>query len=352
MMALIPTPDAIPTSWGYFQFFLLLTFPLHLFFMNSLIGASGVALYSHLKGDQDSRALAYELARVIPLLVAMTVNFGVPPLLFVQVLYGHLFYSSSILMGAFWILIIPILLTAYYATYWYDFKFAALGRAGIMVLGVAYLLFLLTGFFLSNNMTLMLQPERWSVYLDDASGTLLNTGDVSLWPRYLHFMVGGSAIGGLFVALYGRFLGRSKPELGSLATRLGLKLFWMLTLVQLIVGVWFLLALPRPLMLLFMGGIPLATASFIAALLLAALALFAAWRQRLVLATVAAALLVYCMSFMRDFLRGGYLADIFSLRDLVLVPHYSPLLLFLASLVIGLSLVAWMIRAAFTRCGT
>ena len=350
MIPMIPTPDAIPTSWGYFQFFLLLTFPLHLFFMNSLLGSTGVALYAHFKGDDESKSLAYELAKVIPLLVALTVNFGVAPLLFVQVIYGHLFYASSILMGVFWILIIPILLIAYYATYWYDFKFAALGRTGILVLGCGYLLFLLVGFFLSNNLTLMQHPESWSVYLDNASGTLLNSGDVTLWPRYLHFMIGGSAIGGLFVALYGRFLARSKPEIGALATRVGLKLFLVLTLVEVAVGFWFLLALPRELMLLFMGRSGLATASFMASLLLTLVALFAAWKQRVYLATAAGALLVVAMVFMRDILRGGYLKEVFSMEMLQVVPEYSPLLFFLVTLVIGLILVAWMIRAALTRC--
>jgi hypothetical protein len=350
MMPMIPTPDAIPTSWGYFQFFLLLTFPLHLFFMNALLGSSAVAIYAHLKGDDESRSLAYELAKVIPLLIALAVNFGVAPLLFVQVLYGHLFYASSVLMGVFWILIIPMLLVAYYATYWYDFRFAALGRAGILVLSFGYLLFLIIGFFLSNNMTLMLQPEQWGAYLENASGTLLNRGDNALWPRYLHFMVGGSAVGGLFVALYGRFIARRNPTLGDRATATGLKLFLVLTLVQIAVGVWFLIALPREHMLLFMGRSGLATASFVIGLVLVLAALFAAFKKRVYLTAAVTALLVYCMAFMRDFLRGGYLEDVFSMQQLQVVPQYSPMIFFLATLVIGLILVAWMIRAALTRC--
>jgi hypothetical protein len=352
MMPMLPTPDAIPTSWGYFQFFLLLTFPLHLFFMNALIGSSGVAIYAHLKGDDQSKNLAYELAKVIPLLVALTVNFGVAPLLFVQVIYGHLIYSSSVLMGVFWILIVPMLLIGYYATYWYDFKFAALGRAGILVLSCGYLLFLIIGFFFSNNMTLMLQPELWSGYLENSSGTLLNTGDASLWPRYLHFMVGGSAVGGLFVALYGRFLARRDPELGARATATGLKLFIVLTLAQVAVGIWFLIALPKEQMLLFMGRNGLATACFLVALLLVALVLVTAFRKRVYLTAALAAVLVYFMVFMRDFVRGGYLREVFSMEMLQVVPEYSPLLFFLVTLVIGLVLVVWMLRAAFTRCGS
>lgn len=349
MISMIPTPDSIPVSWGYFQFFLMLTFPLHLFFMNAMIGSSAVAIYTRLRGDDQSKALAHELAKVIPLLIALAVNFGVAPLLFVQVLYGHLFYSSSILIGFFWIMVIPLLLIAYYATYWFDFKFTTLGRGGVLLLLFAWLVFLGIGFIFSNNMTLMLSPVVWTSYLGNSSGTLLNTGDPTLWPRYLHFMVGGSAIGGLFVALYGRFLARKNPLLGERAEITGMKLFLVLSLLQIVVGVWFLLRLPREQMLLFMGHNGLASAIFIAALILVVVTLVNAWRRKLYPTALCAALLIYLMVFMRDFVRSGYLKGIFSVEVLQVRPEYSPLIFFLVTLIIGLGLVAWMIRAAFTR---
>jgi len=49
----------------------------------------------------------------IPSTFALGVTFGIAPLLFVQVLYGNLIYSSSILMGVFWLLIIPFIIIAY-----------------------------------------------------------------------------------------------------------------------------------------------------------------------------------------------------------------------------------------------
>lgn len=346
MIPMIPTPDSISVPWEYFQFFLMLTFPLHLFFMNALIGSTAVAAYTHLRGDDQSKALAHELAKVIPLLVALAVNFGVAPLLFVQVLYGHLFYSSSILLGFFWIMIVPLLLIAYYATYWYDFKFFSLGRSGVLLLLFAWLVFLGIGFVFSNNMTLMLVPDTWRAYLANSSGTLLNTGELTLWPRYLHFMVGGSAIGGLFVALYGRYLARNNPTVGGKAEALGLKLFFSLSLGQIIVGVWFLLRLPREQMLLFMGHNGLATAIFIAALVLVFITLISAWRKILYTTALCAAALIYLMAFMRDFLRTGYLKGIFSVDQLQVRPEYSPLVFFLVTLFVGLGLIGWMVKVS------
>jgi hypothetical protein len=350
MMPMIPTPDSIPTSWGFFQFFLLLTFPLHLFMMNALIGSSVVAIYAHLKGTEKSKNLAYELAKVIPLLIALAVNFGVAPLLFLQVLYGHFIYSSSILMGLFWIMVIPMLIVAYYAAYWYDFKYVSLGRTGILVITFAFMVFLWIGFMLSNNMTLMLHPESWGQYLQNSAGTLLNTGDIVLWPRYFHFMIGGTAVGGLFVALYGRFLSRRDPVLGDYAVRIGMKVFLLLTCLQIAVGIWFLLSLPTNQMLLFMGGSPLATLSFASALILMIVSLVSAYRDKPYTTLASLAGLIYLMSFMRDFVRRGYLQDYFSPGMLKLVPEYSPLVFFLGTLIVGVGLVAWMIRAALSRC--
>jgi hypothetical protein len=350
MMPMIPTPDSIPTSWGYFQFFLLLTFPLHLLLMNALLGSAVIAIYAHLRGSRKSHDLAYELAKVIPLLIALAVNLGIAPLLFLQVLYGHYVYSSSILMGLFWIMVIPTLILAYYAAYWYDFKFASLGRSGILIIAFALLAFFWIGFMLSNNMTLMLHPERWVEYLHNSNGTLLNIQDATLWPRYLHFMIGGTAVGGLFVALYGRFLSRKDPVLGSYATTIGMKLFLLLTCTQVVIGVWFLMALPKAQMLLFMGGNALATLCFVSALITGVVVLVAAAREKVYTTLASLISLVYLMAFMRDFVRRGYLHEYFSTGMLQVVPEYSPLIFFLVTLVVGLGLVVWMLRAACTRC--
>jgi len=349
MTTMIPVADTIPTSWGYFQFFLLLTFPLHLLLMNAVLGTTVLGIHAHWQGEKKSLALAGELAKVLPLLIALTVNFGVAPLLFLQVLYGQFIYVSSVLIGTFWILVIPTLLSCYYAAYWYDFKFAKLGRPGIVVLTLVGVGLLGIGFLFSNNMTLMLHPDVWDAYFDHSGGTLLNLGDVALWPRYLHFIVGGTAIGGLAVAFYGRFLARRDRELGELAMARGMRLFSILTVVQVAVGVWFLLALPRQQMLLFMGQNALATASFTIALLLVAVVLFLGFRKKLFATAGVAVVLLYLMAFMRDFLRGGYLQDYFSPQMLTVVPQYSPLLFFLGTLVVGLCLVGWMLRVAFTR---
>jgi len=346
MNPLVPSPDTIPVPWGYFQFLLMLTFSLHLLLMNALLGSTGIALYAHLRGGEVHRRLASGLSKVLPLLVAFTVNFGVAPLLFVQVLYGHFFYASSILMAVFWLAVIPLLIAAYYAAYLYGFRFGAMGRAGAAVIGLALLLFLAVAFLYTNNMTLMLDPRRWQAYFANPRGTLLNLGDPTLIPRYLHFVLGAAAIGGLSVAIFGRAKERKDKEVGELATRLGLRIFLAFTLVEVVVGFWFLASLPREVMLLFMGRSAAGTVLFAAGLVLTALVLLAGFRRRVLPTVVLTVVLVYLMTFLRDFVRTGYLAPVFSPDQLKVVPQYGPMVMFAVTLVAGISALAWMILKA------
>ena len=117
---IIPPADTLPAHWGWFQALLLLTFPLHLLAMNGMLGCLLIGLWSHLRGGEVQRRLAHRVALATPLLVALAVNLGVAPFLFLQVLYGQFIYTSSILMALGWILVIPMLIIAYRSAYLYE----------------------------------------------------------------------------------------------------------------------------------------------------------------------------------------------------------------------------------------
>jgi hypothetical protein len=133
------------------------------------------------------------------------INLGVPPLLFAQVLYGRALYTSSVLIGVYWISIIGILMLAY----WLLYRFSARLEAGKSAWWVGLIAWLLAGSvarLLSTNMTLMLRPEVWrDMYSASSMGAYLPTGDPTLTPRWLLMMAGGLFIGGLWlVYLSGR----------------------------------------------------------------------------------------------------------------------------------------------------
>ena len=346
MSPLIPTPDTLPAAWGWFQFLLLLTLPFHLLAMNAMVGSAGLALYARFRTDEPSRRLAHELAKILPFLVAFTVNFGVAPLLFNQVLYGHFLYVSSILMAVFWLAVIPLLILAYYALYLYDFRFNSLGKAGTIFLALSLLIFFVIAFIYTNNMTLMLLPAQWVNYFHNASGTLLNLSDPTLVARYLHFMIGALAVGGLFVALFGKWREPRDKAMADIAVRMGMQTFTWLTLVQILVGLWFLMALPKKIMLIFMGGDTLATLIFLLGLILALVVLVTGLKKKVYLTAGLAVTLVFLMSFLRAFVRMGFHEPYFSVRSLGVVPQHSPMWIFFLTLVAGLLCIAWMVKKA------
>ena len=341
---IIPQPDTIPVSWGWFQFLLLVTFPLHLLAMNAMLGGLAICIVQHLKGGTVQKQLAHRIAIALPLVIAFVVNFGVAPLLFVQVLYGQFLYTSSVLMGAFWILIVPVLIVAYYGAYLYDFRFARLGSAGPIVAAVVFFLLVVIGFFFSNNMLLMATPEQFGEYFSHQSGTLLSFGQPSFWPRFLHMLFGALAVGGLFVALLGRFRKSIKPDLAKHAEQVGLSTFLFLTSVNVMIGIWYLLSLPKELMMLFMGNNVGATITFCAALLLVVGALVGAVKRKFWLTFYHALGLVVVMTFLRSYLRSAYLKDVFTLNELEVVPQYSPMIFFFVTLVGGIVCIVWLIK--------
>ncbi|MFV0437532.1 MAG: hypothetical protein ACK5PS_09125 [Desulfopila sp.] len=339
----IPSPDTIPVDWGWFMFLLLLTFPLHLLAMNGMLGALAIAVGQQFLGGSVRIRLAHRLAVALPLLIAFAVNLGVAPLLFLQVLYGQFVYTSSILMGVFWLAIIPVLIIAYYGAYLYDFRFARLGTAGMWI-GLAVLcLFLVIAYFFSNNMLLMSLPERFAEYFDNRGGTLLASAETVFLPRYLHMITGALAIGGLGAAVLAQFRKEADPEMAAHGLALGMRVFRHVTLVNLGVGVWFLLALDRERMLLFMGRNLAATLCFSTALILIVAMLWAAHANRLWTTVGCAVSLVYLMSFMRSWLRADSLLPHFSLNQLQVIPEYSPMLFFFATLIVGIGCIVWLV---------
>jgi hypothetical protein len=274
--------------------------------------------------------------------IALVVNLGVAPYLFVQVLYGQFIYTSSILMGICWIMVVPILMLAYSGAYLYDFKFASLGRVGVMVAAVCCLLFVTIAAVFSSNMMLLEVPEHFTSYFSHMNGSLLVTHYPAFAPRYLHMVLGAVAIGGLFVALLGSFQADRDHLLAEHARAFGLRAFLVVTAVNILVGMVYLMTLPREQMLLFMGRDMGATIAFAFGLLLTAGVMVSAWREKLALTVGHVVALLYVMVFMRSWLRSGYLREYFSLDKLQVVPQYSPMIFFFVTLLFGLVCLGWL----------
>lgn len=156
--------------------------------MNFMLGGAFLAAFFLLKGLKDKSSFEYRIGRGLvnglPIYTSVAITQGIVPLLFVQLIYGPMFYTSSVLMAAPWFSIIFILLAAYFLVYVVvykciptaaeaaaDAKAEAKSKLGPILLFITIGLMLTVGFFFSNNMTLMLRPDTWmQLYQHSANG--------------------------------------------------------------------------------------------------------------------------------------------------------------------------------------
>lgn len=198
-------PIPLPAPVWLFKLLSLLTLGLHFSAVMLLVGSLALVVWLNFTGRQ-SQSLArvkasYTLAKRMPVIMTYVINLGVPPLLFLQVLYGRQVYSSSVLIGALWISVIFLLMAAYWLIYR---TVAAIENAkpawGLALLSLVIVLGI--GQIYSMNMTLMLRPEVWKqMYAHSPQGLQGVHGDPTMTPRWLFVMAGGPVFGGLWAAL-------------------------------------------------------------------------------------------------------------------------------------------------------
>ena len=336
---LIPTPDTIPVSWWWFQILLLFTFLIHLILMNFVLGGSLITLWDVFKGKAPGKD-----AKSIPTMVALAINFGVPPLLFVQVLYGHFFYTSSVLMAVGWIMVIPVLILAYYGAYIFTEKVDKAPLWGKISLGISALILLIIAFIYVSNNTLALTPARWTEYFEQSGANFFNLGEKTLWPRYLHMVIGAIAVAGLGRAIYYRFSKKFDDEAKAAGVKSGLRIFGIFTIVQFLLGFWFWLSLPKDIWMLFMGKNIAYTIIMIVSWIFSLLIMHASFTGRLVPSAIYGLVTMALMVVIRDLVRQAYLGEVFHPKDLVLAPQASPLLAFLLVFIVGLAALYYMIK--------
>lgn len=348
-----PDPVGLPAPVAVLRALLILTFVLHVIPMNVMLGGGLVAGWAAMRGEAFERAgraadaarmrvITSGLAPLLPAATAFAITFGIAPLLFLQTLYGQVFYTAAVLMAWLWLAVVPLAMIGYYGYHALAARHGALDRQSAWLAFGAAGMFALVALLFAMQSTLMLHPERFrGLYAASESGLHVHLDEPTLWPRYLHFLVGALAISGLAVAMLGAACVRRDPAQGHAVRAYGVRLFLVATLVEFAVGAWFLFALPPHVRAVFLGGWPGHTSLLAASVLMAVLALVVAPRS-LTGGSLLIALTLCGMAVVRHRVRALMLQPVFSPSELAVRPQWGAFALFAVLLVAGLAVVVWM----------
>lgn len=186
------TLPALPAPFWFVEFFKVLGFTLHMLAMNIWFAGLPLAILAFVISSRNSRRLAVRMFSQLPVIMALGINFGIVPLLFIQTAYYKVFYTSTILMAWHWFLVIPLLAIAYYSLYICAFSIKPGGKTHYLFpFGlVAMFCLLAIAYIQVNAMSLMVRPDTWLAIWDKSQvaaavdGLGVNSSDPALWLRY------------------------------------------------------------------------------------------------------------------------------------------------------------------------
>ena len=276
----IPLPLPLP-EW-LLVVLLVVSFLMHILFVNLMIGGSLLTLWAEIKGKKKPEfdTLAKEIANTITVNKSLAVVIGVAPLLTINALYTLFFYSANALTGTLWISIVPIVTFVFLLLYFHKYTWERYSgtpgkkrfHIGINVAAVVLLLFV--PFIFLANINLMLFPEKWGTVKGFFSAMLMS----NVIPRYLHFLCATLAVTGLF--LFGYMKRKSYPFetiFGQTSRPTVLRWWYRLalgaTLLQLALGPLNLFTLPWYAVNWNLGYLVIGGATF------AIIAMFLLWRE-------------------------------------------------------------------------
>jgi hypothetical protein len=164
----LPFPFAYPGPTAFYLTLYVLTFALHQAFMHYVLaGSLYVAWTTTFPGrgsvSRNDQPLAAVLRDWLPFLLSAAITAGVAPLLFIQIVYQKQFYTANLLLWWRWLLVVPVLIVAFYLLYLLKSKIMTrwprVARSAVAVGTAACFVFV--GFCWTANHLLSLSESRW-----------------------------------------------------------------------------------------------------------------------------------------------------------------------------------------------
>ncbi|MGD8999555.1 MAG: hypothetical protein PVF75_04000 [Granulosicoccaceae bacterium] len=231
----------------------VLTFALHIFAVQLMLGASGLTVFGSFAKQDHWRRLSAAMLEVAKVAVSVAIVIGVAPLLFVQVTYDPFWYTSNVL-SAWWVIgFVVILIVGYWAMYLYYFRNKGKGPGEKLQLRCAMLislaLLLVVGFIMHVLTTQMLYPDEWLQWYApngqlDTSGTGLHA--FNLWRFGFFISLAVPVVGAWLVAYRRYFSVRNDYDRDYLdwVGQLGTTLMLAGTVITLVLGGLWMATLP------------------------------------------------------------------------------------------------------------
>lgn len=352
----------IPSPFWITEALKVLGFCLHVVPMNLWYAGILVAMLLYAFGGEHGKRFCNRLMLQMPVIIAFGINFGIVPLLFVQVAYFRVFYPATILMAWPWLLVILWVTVAYYGAYVYAFGLRDEGEAmkpWKRAMGwVSAALFVITGFTFVNALSLMTNVAGWTEIWRQqqpagaagaVAGTALNLGDPTLVPRWLLML--GLAVGttAAWMVVDSAWFGRRESDgYRRWVSGFAPKLYLVGAAWFALAGTWYVfLAMPINVF----GSVGLAVAGLLAAAApVGALALVWLLRERapgdrkLALAVGLSHFgAIACNAIARQAVQNVELKPYLDVAAQPTAVQWSPLIVFLLLFVGGLVAIGWMI---------
>lgn len=321
METFIPTPSPLPlpAPGALFWTLLVVTFWFHYVSVQLLLGSLIITIGEIFGGKPRDQFM--EGLKRLPVIMAFVINLGIPPLLFLQLLYAQFFYTSSVIMGIPWITTVLLLIICYGCLYLARYE-KHQGRIPVW-LCLSLIAGLTIAYFFTNNVTLMLHPEVWqATYRADPLGAHLYPDTGSVLYRWLWVIAPSVTVvtawlrksrgwGWVTVVLGGLGAYLFQSNLGSHAT--GAETLFIIDYALIAVLVVILLAVRPPELFYRLLGV---------------------W------SLVKLAVMV----ILRDTVRRNALAPYFSYEDLPVQTEWSVVICFFLVFATGLYVLIWMYR--------
>ena len=162
-------PFNLESHLAFYLVVYVLTLVLHAIFMTYVLAGSlylawAAVFPSAAATPRAQSPLAKILREWMPFALSAAITAGVAPLLFVQIIYRQQFYTSNLLLGWRWMIVVPVLIVGFYLLYIVKSKLISTWSLPVRTALVAAVsgCFVFVAFCWTANHLLAIDHTRWS----------------------------------------------------------------------------------------------------------------------------------------------------------------------------------------------